>query len=108
MLKRRMARSMTAGLWILLTAGQVHAYFGCEVVTGEPGIGSVALYEAPDFSSRIVVQVPGGDIVQLPSDDPESDAVEGWSRVRYDPTQEAFWPAGVAWWIRTDNMDYCG
>ena len=92
----------------LLLPVQAQAIFGCEVVADEAGVRDVALYEAPDPASRIVAQIPLGDIVQLPTEHLVSELFEEWSWVQYDPTQEAFWPAGIGGWIRTDRIDYCG
>ena len=106
-MKRRYAMFVIAGLFLALATG-AHASIGCVAFTDEAGAESVNLYESPGDASRIIREIPLGDIVQYIDPSLGPIKAEGWVWVRHDITQDTIWQSGEFGWMKVDNTVDCG
>ena len=93
-----------ASLSILLAmTSAAHATVGCTVASLEVGAERANLYYDPDDASKVIREIPLGDIVRYLDEELAPVEVEGWVWVRHDITQEDIWTTNRAYEVVEAN-----
>lgn len=103
------SRYCAASVSVFLAMTSVaQATVGCAVTSGTAGTENANLHSDPDDASRIIREIPPGDIVQYPQQDLAPAQADGWVWVQHDITQEALWQSGIYGWLKVGNISDCG
>jgi len=84
------------------------ATVGCSVSSEAIASKSVSLYSDPVDTSKVIREIPLGDIVLYPQADLAPAQADGWVWVRHDISQEEIWQSGVYGWVMVENISDCG
>lgn len=93
-------------------ASPAFATVGCSVSSASAStsatLKSVKLYSSPEDGSKVIREIPVGDIVLYPGEDLAPSQADGWAWVRHDFGQLDIWQSGKFGWMAVENISDCG